>query len=120
MIAAVHDHDATSTRHRSRLLATLRLAAEQRPGVSSALRGYLVKNLSALLEQALDDPDGHLASSLDSALVFCGERRDPELKLAFACTYLQTVVPAHHERGAQLLYTTMRLALPAFRGLGAV
>jgi len=116
VIAAVHDHDATSARHRSRLLATLRLAAEQRPGVSSALRGYLVKNLPALLEQALDDPDTHLATMLDSALVFCGERRDPKLKLAFACASIQAALPARHERGAQLLYTTMRLALPVFRG----
>ncbi|MFI6511924.1 hypothetical protein ACIBCT_30355 [Streptosporangium sp. NPDC050855] len=120
VITTVHDHDATSTRHRSRLLATLRLAAEQRPSVSSALRGYLVKNLAPLLEQALDDLDGHLAISLDSALVFCGERPDPELKLAFACAYLQRVVPASHECGAQLLYTTMRLAMPVFRGLAEI
>ncbi|MEU8038602.1 tetratricopeptide repeat protein [Streptosporangium sp. NPDC049078] len=120
VIAAVHDHGATSARHRSRLLATLRLAAERRPGVFSALRGYLVKNLPALLKQALDDPDAHLATMLDSALVFCGERRDPELKLAFACAHLQTAVPTHHERGAQLLYTTMRLALPVFRGVAKI
>ncbi|MFI1586196.1 tetratricopeptide repeat protein [Embleya sp. NPDC020630] len=120
VMAAVHGHGTTSTRHRSRMLATVRLAAERRPAVHSALRGFLTANLASLVRPALDDPDGLLATALDSALTFCGERKDPELALAFACAGLQTEVPDYHERGAQLLCTMMRLALPLFRGMADI
>jgi tetratricopeptide (TPR) repeat protein len=120
VIAAVHNHGTTSARHRSRLLATLQLAAERRPAVHSALHGYLAANLAVLVQQALDDPDGHLATTLESALVFCGERKDPELRLAFACVQLQADIPDYHERGAQLLCTTMRLALPVFQAMAEI
>jgi tetratricopeptide (TPR) repeat protein len=120
VITAVHLHDATSTHQRSRMLATLQLAAERRPAVHAALHGYLTAYLPPLVQQALDDSGGHLAATLDSALVFCGERKDPQLKLAFACANLQTVVPQYHEHGAQLLYTTMTLAMPPFRAMAEI
>jgi tetratricopeptide (TPR) repeat protein len=120
VITAVHLHGATSALHRSRMLAALQLAAERRPAVHAALRGYLAAYLPPLVQQALDDSGGHLAAALDSALVFCGERTDPGLKLAFACVDLQAVVPQYHEHGAQLLHTTMTLAMPPFRGMAEI
>src|SRR5262249_41010880 len=120
VLAAVNGHATATTRHRCRLLITLQLAAERRPAVYGALHRYLAANLPALIQQALDDPDGLLAAAVDGALVFCSERADPELKLALACAQLQLGVPDHHERGAQLLCTTMRLTLPLFRSLAAI
>ncbi len=120
VISAVQGHSMTGPRHRARLLTTLRLAAQRRPKVHEVLHGYLADNLFALVEQALEDQEGLLAAALDGALVYCGERADPELRLALACVQIQEKVPLYHERGAQLLSTTTQLALPLFRGLAAI
>ncbi|GHG03843.1 MULTISPECIES: tetratricopeptide repeat protein [Amycolatopsis] len=118
VVAAVH-LGTTSSRHRGRMLTTLRLAAD-RPAVYSVLHRYLAESLAALVTQALDDADGALANVLDNVLTYCGERGDPELKLALECGQLQIDAPAVHERGAQLLCTTMQLAIPLFRGMAKI
>ncbi|WNV83883.1 tetratricopeptide repeat protein [Umezawaea sp. Da 62-37] len=111
VVAAAHLVDE---RCRARLLNTLSLAAVHRPAVHGVLQRHLVANLSELVRQALDEPDGVLAAAADSALVLCEEQRDAGQELIRACAALQDL-PRHHEHGAQLLCTTLRLALPLVR-----
>ncbi len=120
VVTAVHNHRTTNTRHLARLLAVLRLAAEQRTAVYSVLHGYLAANLATLTHQALDNTDGYMTTALESALRLCSERKDPELRLGFSCLDLQRDLPDYHEHGAQLLWTTMRLALPIFRAMAEI
>ena len=117
VIAAVHGFGATRSGCRSRMVTTLRLAAERRPAVRALLHTYLASTLPELVEQALDEQDGLLATAVDGALAFCSEHGDPKLKLAFASGQVEMTAPEYHERGANLLCTVMRCALPLFRGL---
>jgi tetratricopeptide (TPR) repeat protein len=121
VVAALHRHPVTDAHHLSRLLTALRLAAEQSMPVYAVLHEYLASNLAALARRALDD-DGisDLAGTLESALAFCSEGKDPGLKLAFACSEFQGVAPERHERCAQLLCTTMRLGLTVFRAMAEI
>jgi tetratricopeptide (TPR) repeat protein len=121
----LHRHPAVGRAHRSRMLAVLSLAADRSAAVRSVLYDYLVEHVVALVQGIIRDEAGRdLANSLQGALALFAQQPTPGQKLGRACLRIerdaeQTELDSGQlgrgpgEHCAELLRTTMMLALPA-------